>query len=54
MYVKFCADLAVVFGAAYSGYHYEHNRFMVFRKEVEVLAKESKNKKGISIQKNKT
>ena len=50
MYVKLGAALAVVLGAAYAGYSYEHNRFMVFKKEVDVIAREQE-QKVISIQK---
>jgi hypothetical protein len=50
MYVKLGVALAVVLGAAYAGYSYEHSRFMVFKAKVELAAKEQE-QQVISIQK---
>lgn len=50
LYVKLGAIALAIVGAGYLGYSYEHNRFMLYKKEVEVIAKEQE-QKVISIQK---
>jgi len=50
LYIKFGVIAFAIVGAGYLGYSYEHNRFMVFKKEVDALAREQE-QKVISVQK---
>jgi hypothetical protein len=50
LYVKLGLACAALLGSAYLGYSFEHSRFMVFKAEVETVAREQE-AKVISIQK---
>jgi hypothetical protein len=50
LYVKIGLVAAALLGSAYLGYSFEHSRFMVFKAEVETVAREQE-AKVISIQK---
>ena len=50
LYVKLGLACAALLGSAYLGYSFEHSRFMVFKAEVETIAREQE-AKVISIQK---
>ena len=50
LYVKLGLACAALFGSAYAGYSFEHSRFMVFKAEVETVAREQE-AKVISVQK---
>ena len=50
LYVKLGLACAALLGSAYAGYSFEHSRFMVFKAEVETVAREQK-AKVVSIQK---
>lgn len=50
LYVKLGLACAALLGSAYAGYSFEHSRFMVFKAEVETVAREQE-AKVISIQK---
>jgi hypothetical protein len=50
LYVKLGLVAAVLLGSAYLGYSFEHSRFMVFKAEVETVAREQE-AKVISVQK---
>lgn len=50
LYVKIGLAVAALLGSAYLGYSFEHSRFMVFKAEVETVAREQE-AKVISIQK---
>ena len=50
LYVKLGAVAIAILGSAYLGYSFEHSRFMVFKAEVETVAREQE-AKVISIQK---
>ena len=50
LYVKLGLACAALFGSAYAGYSFEHSRFMVFKAEVETIAREQE-AKVISVQK---
>jgi len=50
LYVKLGLAAVALLGSAYLGYSFEHSRFMVFKAEVETIAREQE-AKVISIQK---
>jgi hypothetical protein len=50
LYVKLGLACAALLGSAYLGYSFEHSRFMVFKAEVETIAREQE-AKVISVQK---
>jgi len=50
LYVKLGLAALALLGSAYAGYSFEHSRFMVFKAEVETVAREQE-AKVISIQK---